>query len=147
MNRSLSPRKRREVMDALMKAGMEELAALFVPKKRRGAAPAKERKEGKRRRHAEETSAIRTEVWERSKGRCENCGVKWKPYAHPLELDHALGGAGRRRQRQSVSNTWALCRIPCHRDKTANRPDRASWMRWFVEHCMRKGIAPPKEFV
>ena len=85
--------------------------------------------------HRINTSEIRTAVMVRSDGVCESCLA----LACGLSLDHWLGGAGRRRQMQSVENTWALCAI-CDSLRTANRPDAAFWNRAFQAHCDRHGL-------
>ena len=80
----------------------------------------KEKREGKRKRHAEETARIREAVFKRADGRCENIGdlppdAEWGRCIHmPTELHHLAGGIGRRRQKQTVENTRAYC-WECHR--------------------------------
>lgn len=46
------------------------------------------------------------------------------------ELDHFFG---RGKVKQSVETCWIL-RADCHREKTNNRPDAATWLRKFIEH-------------
>lgn len=103
------------------------------------------RKEEKRRRHAEETKAIRAALFDRSVGKgCENCGKRFAL----LEMDHMLGGSGRRRQRQSVETCWAICQ-ECHRNRTINVPSREFWrhrMRRFLvanEYPIPRELAAP----
>jgi 5-methylcytosine-specific restriction endonuclease McrA len=82
----------------------------------------------RRENHREETREIRAAVWKRSEGGCENCGIGLEDWEG--ELDHWLGGSGRRRQQQGTETTWRLCR-PCHRARSANSPSYAAWkLRW-----------------
>lgn len=45
-----------------------------------------------------------------------------------------MGGTGRRRQKQSVQNTWALCDAD-NFARTEKIPDTAWWNRSFEQHC------------
>ena len=129
----------------------DQLRAVYARKKAtpasRGyfAQTVKERKEENRRRHVEETKAIRAAVFDRSVGKgCENCGKRFAL----LEVDHMLGGSGRRRQRQSVETCWAICQ-ECHRNRTINVPSREFWrhrMRRFLvanEYPIPRELAAP----
>ena len=70
----------------------------------------REAREARRKRHAEETAAIRQAVFHRACGRCEEIGCS----REPTELHHLASGIGRRRQRQTVENCRAYC-FECHR--------------------------------
>lgn len=86
------------------------------------------------------SAAIRGLVMVRAGGVCEVEPYMGRFFAHmrPLVLDHWLGGSGRRRQKQSVENTWAIC-TPCHRERTVNSPNAAYWNEKFRQHCQRYG--------
>jgi len=92
------------------------------------------RKQEKRANHREETARIRDAVFARADGKCENC---FKTDLH-LQLDHWLGGSGRRVQRQSLASTWAVC-ASCHFARTDNMPDAAYWNDRFERHCFKHG--------
>lgn len=95
----------------------------------------------------DETAAIREACLERAGGLCEcGCGYGLYPanarsspplghFAAP-ELDHFFG-RGKGRPPQSVETCWIL-RADCHREKTDNRPDSATWLRKFITHCERQ---------
>lgn len=76
-------------------------------------------------------------VMARSRGRCECCARLVGTLA--LQLDHFLGGSGRRREEQSVENCWALCEGDHYR-RTVNLPSTAAWNAAFAEHCRRNGF-------
>jgi len=103
----------------------------------------KEEKARRRARFAEETRRIREAVWRRS-GRCEACGYTTGDSYD--QLDHVLGGSGRRRQRQSVETCWRLCWY-CHRKKTENEPTRKWWAARFITHCEKYGYPIPREVI
>lgn len=65
---------------------------------------------------------------------CRKAGVR-------LELDHWLGGVGRRRQRESVETCWMLC-TACHFERTRNYPSAEFWNDRFAEHCRAHGYQP-----
>ena len=92
------------------------------------------RKQEKRANHREETARIRDAVFLRAGSCCEACGAQ----VETLTLDHWLGGSGRRRQKLSVENTWALCG-PSHRARQENRPSVEFWNWRFRKHCERYG--------
>ncbi len=83
-----------------------------------------EAREARRKRHAEETARIREAVFARAGGRCEWTDGGARCSNAPVHLHHTEGGSGRRRQRQSVANTLALCmghHVDAHRaSKRAN---------------------------
>lgn len=95
----------------------------------------------------EETKAIRKlvrdtafrdlalKVLTRAQFVCECC-CAWLPFTG--EIDHWLGGSGRRRQRESIETIWLLC-SSCHADRTANRPSVEHWNERFRLHCERYG--------
>lgn len=99
--------------------------------KRRHICGVKKRKPGRR---ARATAEIREAVLKRSRGWCEACGQG----PMTLELDHWLGGSGRRVQKQSVETCWALCR-ECHYGRTHNIPGAVVWNAHFRHHCERYG--------
>lgn len=90
---------------------------------------------------------IRTAVFLRAGGACEcGCGEQIRddrkdggcfPEARG-EVDHFFGrGAGR--LPESEQTCWVL-RPACHREKTLNRPDAATWCRKFANHAERHGF-------
>jgi 5-methylcytosine-specific restriction endonuclease McrA len=115
---------------------LEERVRRLLPGEKKLAAKAERRasKKTKRQEVISETDRIRLEVWTRSQGLCESCGL-------PLlrdrgELDHFFGGNGRRIQLQCVANCWRCCGS-CHRQKTDNQPTRLWWLRRFLEHLIK----------
>lgn len=105
------------------------LDAALKPK--RAAAPARKRRVAKTKATRNEWAAIREAVLERASDFCEACG-HFTGLA--LQVDHFLGGSGRRRALQSVATCWGLCNL-CHRDKTNNRPNAGHWLTAFSDHC------------
>lgn len=89
-------------------------------------------KKGRKASKREETARIRAEVFARADGRCEHCSFALDNNG-PGEMDHFFG---RGKERQTVRNCWALCRL-CHRRKTNNWPDAALWLRAFFNHAHR----------
>lgn len=96
----------------------------------------------------EETAQIRREVEERANDRCENCTMppeEGHP-SHPAwfngfdyaEMDHWLGGSGRRLQMQAAENCWLLHKS-CHTARQHAEPSAAYWNRRFARHCKRYG--------
>jgi hypothetical protein len=83
---------------------------------------------------------IRKQVIDRSGGRCENPRCRADLREHGCEVDHWLGGSGRRSQDQAVATCWALC-VSCHQDRTLNIPDAGTWNRHFEIHCLRYGYS------
>ena len=82
------------------------------------------------------TAELRRLVMARSRGHCEGCGHFYGTMV--LQLDHWLGGSGRRRQAQAIANCWGLC-PGCHSRRSQNLPDSAHWNRLFSRHCVRRG--------
>lgn len=78
-----------------------------------------------------QTSALRDQVLADSLGQCER-GCR---HGKAEEMDHVWGRA-EGRPPQSRFNCWMLC-SRCHRQKTANRPDRAHWIQLFADRCDR----------
>jgi hypothetical protein len=89
-----------------------------------------------------DAAALRQAVSQRADGRCEGARLTllgWRRCGGaPDELDHWLGGSGRRKQKQSLESAWMLCRL-CHRRRTENIPDAQSWNEVFALHCERYG--------
>lgn len=90
-------------------------------------------------RKARNTMKVYDLVRLRSGGMCE-CGCERPFNAGPMldsapEMDDFFGGAKHRNSREC----WML-RAECHRAKTANKPDRAVWLRKFISHCHRYGF-------
>jgi hypothetical protein len=106
----LAPRKKNEKQKATQKTKLQGAAA------RRAA-----------------SAELRAAVLWRSGGFCE---VKHRPMRHVFdyEFDHWLGGAGRRKPKETEETLWLLCR-ECHKDRTANRPSAAYWNELFRRHC------------
>lgn len=80
---------------------------------------------------------IRASAWERANYLCE-CGCGRDLRLWGCELDHWLGGSGRRKQKQSVETCWLLAGL-CHRRRTRNEPDAAYWNARFEKHCRKHG--------
>lgn len=98
-------------------------------KPKRSLAPARKRREAKKKTHREEIGAIREAVLQRAKGVCEACNNT----CGDLEVDHFFGGS-RRRSLQSETTCWALC-PGCHREKTRNVPNASHWLTIFTIHA------------
>lgn len=85
-----------------------------------------------------ETARIREQCVKRSGTWCEcGCGQPHTPL-YLAEMDHFLGGHGRRKQRQSVETCWML-RRDCHAAKTRLSPSSAFWDAKFAAHAARYG--------
>lgn len=90
--------------------------------------------------HKESTSSIRPAVFERAGDRCE----AWHPGKsegswHRCEKkatiwDHWMSGTGRRRQKQAVETTWALC-DSCNFARTEKIPNIEWWNESHRVHC------------
>ncbi len=115
-------------------AAASELRSALVP--RRSVAAAAKVRGQKKRAKKSQTSDIRAAVFERAGGKCEcGCGgVAFTPYDLG-ELDHFWG---RSKERQSVENCWALCRLH-HQAKTRGYPGRTDWLCAFITHAKRHG--------
>lgn len=94
----------------------------------------------------QETADIRRECLRRAGGVCEcGCGqslaleesAPWE--AGFPELDHMFG-RGNGRLPQSSETCWLL-RADCHRQKTRNEPDAATWWKKFLVHATRQVAA------
>jgi hypothetical protein len=78
-------------------------------------------------------------VFKRAGGQCEVCFPWADRCKNPAtEMDHWLGGNGRRRQKQSVETCWALCREH-HGWKTVHFGGVSLWNRRFKDHCETYG--------
>lgn len=131
-----APRKSRDVLRAWEKLDDVPLASSVL------AVPAHAKPRPTKAEKQEETSAIREACLKRAAGKCEcGCGQYLGPAvgdpAYMMlttmpELDHFFG-RGRGRPPQSVETCWIL-RADCHREKTNNRPDVATWLRRFLAH-------------
>jgi hypothetical protein len=103
-------------------------------------APAKrlpgESKAAKRERRRAEIPARRQKVYaavDKRSGCCEeDNGVIMCLSDDRLEHDHFWG---RGKVKETVRNVWRLCKWH-HDQKTANDPDRATWIRRFRHHCL-----------
>jgi hypothetical protein len=92
------------------------------------------RKERKRETMRERWAAVRQQVAQRAGPFCEcGCGAVFSA-VDPGESDHFFGRA----RAESVETVWKLSRA-CHRQKTANHPSAALWLRCFIAHCHRHG--------
>ncbi len=89
----------------------------------------------KKREKSKDTKSIRALVMERARGRCECCLMDIGE--DRLQLDHMFG---RVRQKQSVSNCWALADLH-HMGKTNNVPTAETWLTKFLGHALRHGYA------
>jgi len=97
----------------------------------------KERKEKAAVLYRLDMAVIRQHVLERAAGRCEACGSRFYAFNMP-QIDHWLGGSGRRRPQQSVKTCWALC-VACDKARTHNRPSAEHWNALFKKHCQKYG--------
>lgn len=80
------------------------------------------------------TKEIREMVMTRAGGMCEcGCG-RALLYFGAAEMDHWLGGSGRRKQKESVETCWMLSGY-CHHRRTRNEPSVAAWNERFERHC------------
>lgn len=81
--------------------------------------------------------SIAESVLSRADGHCEcGCGFWFGVELRAnTTLDHFFGRA---RAKDSIDSIWAL-RADCHADKTANRPDAATWLKRFLVHCEKHG--------
>ena len=79
---------------------------------------------------------IRIKAMERAKGQCE------APDCHnrtlDLQMDHWLGGSGRRREEEALDTVWMLC-AKCHAARTCNVPSVSAWNALWRVHCKRYG--------
>lgn len=102
-----------EVFPAMESAGAEATALLPLLRERHPIAKRlpgpsrKESREARRKRHAEETAAIREERMRISRGVCEEIGCSQPA----TQMHHLLPGHGRRRQQQHVDTVRMLCVI------------------------------------
>lgn len=128
----------------------ERLAARIEPRKKIAKTlpfeTRKERKKTKASGHRESTSSIRPAVFERAGGRCEAWHPdperpgQWKRCEKKATVwDHWLGGTGRRRQKQSVSTTWALCDSD-NFARTEKIPSTEFWNDSYAQHCAANDI-------
>lgn len=107
--------------------------------KRRSVSPRKIEKKAKKLSKRGQTAEIRAAVMARAGGLCEERyhGLRGCNGAAD-EMDHWLGGSGRRLQKQSVENCWALC-WNHHVYRQQGRPSAEWWNERFREHCKRFG--------
>lgn len=106
---------------------------LVKPMQRKREAVERQKRLSKR----EETARIRAAVEARAEGCCEYCSSTFS-FPDPAEMDHWLGGSGRRRQEQSVETCWLLHRN-CHRLRQEALPSAAHWNENFKRHCKKYG--------
>jgi hypothetical protein len=139
--RSVSPKILREILAYLYD---QDLASnRWVPALERALGSSRanvgnrKRRETKKAARRQKVATLRERVWERSKGRCENCGLN---LGHALsfggQMDHMLGGSGRRMTAESIYSCWRIC-APCHRDRTDNAPSSAFWFDRMQAHLDR----------
>ena len=83
---------------------------------------------------------IRIAVMKRAAGTCEALDCQQRTLE--LQLDHWLGGGGRRRQMESVETCWALC-AKDHAARTCNIPSASHWNALFRAHCKKYGYPFP----
>ncbi len=83
---------------------------------------------------------LRGAVFVRANSHCEGCG-RWINPHESAHLDHFFG---RSKVPEAPSNCWGLC-IACDDAKTNNRPSAAFWLKRFINHCWRHGLAAEKE--
>jgi 5-methylcytosine-specific restriction endonuclease McrA len=111
------------------------LHRLGKPSKKGKSCSAKARKTAKAVQHRGSTASIREAVMQRAAGKCEHCGGEFYPWDAP-EMDHFMGGGGRRRQAASIETCWLLHRF-CHLNRTNNYPTAAYWNGSFARHCQK----------
>lgn len=75
---------------------------------------------------------LRNAAIARALGRCEAPDCRRGGVG--LEMDHWLGGIGRRRQHETIENVWMLC-SECSFARTRNSPSAAYWNDLFKRHC------------
>lgn len=137
----LSPGRRDEMVVALTEAGRADLAALLRPVVRTEGQRARAVvKDARRIDKKLKTALVHHECEVRAKGKCESCRLP----SVVLQLDHFLGGYGRRTEREAVETCWMIC-PPCHRRKTDNEPDRRTWCASFKFFCENRGYPVPPE--
>jgi hypothetical protein len=97
--------------------------------------PGQEAKATKVKTKAERRREVYAAVDKRSGGQCEAVAVVMgiRCGHNAASHDHFWGRA----REESVESVWHLC-IGCDRAKTNNRPDRAWWIRSFMEHAGRR---------
>lgn len=115
----------------------------FALKPKRSLAPAKKRREAKKKAHREETGAIRAAVVKRADNTCEACRSQFRAFDY-FAMDHFFGGSGRRRAMQRPETCWLLCR-DCNHLKTFNDPSAAAWIERFITHAERHGYTREAE--
>jgi 5-methylcytosine-specific restriction endonuclease McrA len=91
--------------------------------------------EARKRARKTKTADVREQVMKRADDTCESCGMG----ALHLEMDHFFGGS-LKRILERLETCWVLCRM-CHHLKTNNSPDRAHWLKRFIEHATRHDYA------
>jgi hypothetical protein len=119
----------------------------------RPAHPKPSRKAEKRATKAErrdETATIWQACWKRCDFKCEcgcgrdvfQAGTLGVDLNSKAELEHPFSKGKGARLPQSVETCWIL-RADCHRERTANRPDAATWWKKFIAHLTRVGQHGP----
>lgn len=101
-----------------------------APKKKKFVTLARSRAKTKKAERQDRWEALRREVLDRAGGVCEFCGR----LNEALDCDHMFGRGGGRRALESKFTVWAICRYPCHTNKTANL-DPERFLNAFIRHC------------
>lgn len=91
------------------------------------------------------TSDVRANVWARSAGRCEACGIMMGMGANRGHMDHFFGGS-KRTSETTIEGCWRLC-ITCDGRKTCNVPSRRAWLLLYETHCKAHGYQAQAEKV
>lgn len=138
MNRQ-NARELKRILDsgdvrASLKSFLEKQNALSKHVKKPMRIEREEKEKQKRLGRKEETAAIREACMTRAIGCCE----VFECIGSADEMDHWLGGNGRRRQRQSIETCWMLCQLH-HQARTRARPSAVYWNERFAIHCKTHG--------
>jgi 5-methylcytosine-specific restriction endonuclease McrA len=117
--------------DGQSMADEEWLRRALAPstKRTRARTVARKVETAKRQTKREARDGVYAAVDRRAGGRCEACGHTLHSL-NPGEHDHFWGRA----RAETVESVWLCCR-QCHREKTENRPSRATWLRRFIRHA------------
>jgi hypothetical protein len=97
-------------------------------------APGREAKEAKRKTKAERRREVYAAVDARAEGGCEVVTAGPRDDTG-REHDHFWG---RGKAPETAETVWLMC-PDCHRKKTLNKPDRATWIRAFKHHALKHG--------
>jgi hypothetical protein len=103
------------------------------------------RKAAKYEKHRLSTGTLRAVALERSGGWCEWCLLVAFTDYDPPHMHHMAGGAGQRREKQSIQNLVMLCR-GCHRGYH-EAPAHPLYREYARGHCARHSYPVPSVFL